>query len=126
VCRTVLQVDRLDALAQQLLTLELAIPGLYATVLKLVAGREATLGGPWLVATFLLWFIALVTTLLTLFPRTYRVNPDRLWQTPAENNAVGISIQTFYQRSAHSKRGVLSVATVAFFGGIACAGMSVL
>jgi hypothetical protein len=36
------QSDLMDKLAQQLLTLELAIPGLYATVLKLVAGDKAT------------------------------------------------------------------------------------
>ncbi|MEJ1298218.1 MAG: hypothetical protein RPU34_12520 [Candidatus Sedimenticola sp. (ex Thyasira tokunagai)] len=34
------QPERLDALARQLLTLELAISGLYATVLKLIHGKE--------------------------------------------------------------------------------------
>ena len=43
------QADLMDKLATQLITLELAIPGLYATVLKLVQGDEATLpANPWL------------------------------------------------------------------------------
>jgi hypothetical protein len=36
------QSARMDELARQLIALELAVPGLYATVLKLVAGDKAT------------------------------------------------------------------------------------
>jgi hypothetical protein len=36
------QSDLMDQLARQLITLELAIPGLYATVLKLTQGDKAT------------------------------------------------------------------------------------
>lgn len=39
------QSEHMDALARQLITLELAIPGLYATLLKLVAGGKATVPG---------------------------------------------------------------------------------
>ncbi|WP_295457393.1 hypothetical protein [uncultured Thiodictyon sp.] len=37
----VAQSTRLDELARQLITVELAVPGLYVTVLRLVAGEKA-------------------------------------------------------------------------------------
>ena len=37
------QSEQMDKLGQQLITLELAIPGLYATVLKLISGEGTTL-----------------------------------------------------------------------------------
>jgi hypothetical protein len=40
------QATRLDDLAKQLITLEIAIPGLYAAALKLVSGDQATLAQP--------------------------------------------------------------------------------
>ena len=36
------QASRLDELAKQLITLDIAIPGLYAAILKLVSGETAT------------------------------------------------------------------------------------
>ncbi len=122
------QTARLDELAKQLLTLELAIPGLYAAVLKLVQGTAATLvHGPLLWATFLLWFVALAASLTCLFPFAYRVNPDLLWselETPGQEE--GISVAAFYRHSARHKRWALTVGSIAFFGGIFCAGVSAL
>ena len=46
------QSTRMDDLARQLITLELAIPGVFATALKLVAGDRGTIAiGIWLVLT---------------------------------------------------------------------------
>lgn len=70
------QSERVDSLSAHLLTLELAIPGIYATVLKLVRGGDATLhhlGAIWW--TFGFWFIALILTLIALTPRKWKVNP---------------------------------------------------
>jgi hypothetical protein len=63
------QSELMDKLGRQLITLELAIPGLYATVLKLVQGEDATLPvNNWLYATFLFWFVALLLIYCRPFP----------------------------------------------------------
>ena len=50
------QSDLMDKLAQQLITLELAIPGIYATVLKLTAGADATVAvDAWVIGAFACW-----------------------------------------------------------------------
>ncbi len=55
------QAALMDKLAQVLLTVELAIPGLYATTLKLISGKEKTfiLSCP-LIFAFLCWLAALI------------------------------------------------------------------
>ena len=57
----------LDELAKQLVTLGLAIPGLYATVLKFIGGDNAVVKSSWLIiGAFACWFIALALSLLSL------------------------------------------------------------
>jgi len=73
------QAARLDDLAKQLITLEIAVPGAYAAILKLASGEAATLSNPWLsVAAFIAWFAALGLTLLALIPLRRQVDPDSL------------------------------------------------
>ena len=63
------QATLMDSMGKQLLSLELAMVGIYATVLKLIAGNEATLQGGWSVGiTFLFWLMAVVATVLAIFP----------------------------------------------------------
>ncbi len=120
------QSDLMDALARQLLTLELAIPGMYATALKLVSGSNATLPlNAWLIAAFSLWFGALALTLIALVPKEYQVDPDILERDPdAKSNTLGV--KDFFTQSARYKRNLLLPAAGLFFGGIMCAALTVL
>ncbi len=119
------QSDLMDKLAQQLLTLELAIPGLYATVLKLISGDKATLPvNARLSAAFGLWLLALVLTLIALIPKAYTVDPALLERDPqAKDKALGI--KDFFTQSARYKRNFLLPAAALFFLGIVCAAMTV-
>jgi hypothetical protein len=73
------QSELMDKLARQLITLELAIPGIYAAVLKLVQGKDATLPvNNWLIFPFACWFLALLLTLISLIPRRWEVDPTML------------------------------------------------
>ena len=79
------QSDLMDKLGVQLLTLELAIPGLFATVLKLKSGDAATVTVNFaLNLTFLCWVLALILTLVALTPKNWNVDPDHLKTGPAK------------------------------------------
>jgi len=98
----------MDEIAKQLLTIELALPAIYATVLKLVTGSESlTEGSIWLVLTFLCWFIALVLTFFTLVPVRYKVDTEQL-----------DSIEAFFIKSAKYKRKMLIGSAFIFFLGV--------
>lgn len=100
----------MDEVGKLLISIELVIPGIYATVLKLIAGEKATMeSGFALGLTFLLWFMALVLSFLAIFPQRYSVDKENLK-----------AIETFYHQSATHKAGLLIASTVLFFGGIAC------
>jgi hypothetical protein len=119
------QSDLMDKLAQQLLTLELAIPGLYATVLKLISGDKATVPvNNMLYVTFGLWVVALGLTLMALMPREWKVNPEIMLQDP-ESTTGELGIKDFFAQSARYKRNLLMVATLLFFLGIAFAALTV-
>jgi hypothetical protein len=119
------QSDLMDKLAQQLLTLELAIPGLYATVLKLIWGDKATVPvNNALYVTFGLWVVALGLTLMALIPRKWKVNPEIMEQDP-ESTTGELGIKDFFAKSARYKRNLLIVAAILFFFGIACAALTV-
>ena len=69
----------LDELAKQLVTLGLAIPGLYATVLKFIGGDDAVVKSSWLIiGAFACWFIALALSLFSLRPRKWKVDRSKL------------------------------------------------
>ena len=102
------QSSLMDSIGKQLITLELAIPGVYATALKLTADRDATLhGGIFLSLTFLLWFIALAFTFLAIFPKEYKVDTKRLDK-----------IEDFFRQSAKYKRKMLMISAFIFFAGV--------
>lgn len=103
------QAGRLDELAKQLITLQIAIPGIFAAVLKLVSGDAAQVGNRELtLLAFAVWLIALILTLLALFPRRRDVDVDDFK-----------AIEEYFTKSAERKRLLLAVASVLTFAGIA-------
>lgn len=113
------QSTRMDELARQLITLELAVPGLYATALRLVAGEKATVAaGPGLYAALACWGIALVLALASLLPRRYTVDPNRL---VGDDRAGPLSIMGYFDLSARFKRWLLIPSSALFYVGICAA-----
>jgi len=106
----------MDTLAQQLLTVELAIPGLYATLLKLASGADRLSLSWWVYAAFGCWLAALACALRAIFPRKYR---DVVYDSPD-------SIEDFFDRAARFKRRWLLVSVLLFVGGLALIVMDVL
>ncbi len=90
------QAELMDKLAQTLLTVELAIPGLYAAVLKLISGKDSLTLSYLLVFAFCCWLLALICTLYAVFPKPYQVNTREI-----RNSAN--SIETFFNNSARYK-----------------------
>ncbi len=101
------QATRMDDLAKQLITLNLAIPGLYATVLKLISGDQGLLQQPvLLLITFGLWLSSLGLAFVSLFPERYEVEEDNLSQ-----------IRQFFYASAKRKFWLVgSASALSFFG----------
>lgn len=103
------QATLMDNMGKQLLTLELAMVGIYATVLKLIAGDGATLEGGWAIGiTFSFWFMAVVATVLAIFPEEYTVNKTK----PDE-------IEKYFYISARKKGQMLVGSVALFFIGVA-------
>lgn len=115
------QPQRMDNLAQQLITLELAIPGLYATVLKLVQGDKGVLSGPALYWAFGLWMLALLLTLAALFPRRYDVDTRTLRRRQPGRPGQPLSIEDYFSTAASHKRWLLVASSIAFFTGLLAA-----
>lgn len=112
------QSDLMDKLAERLLTLELAIPGLFATVLKLTRGADATLPvNMALNLAFALWLLALILTLTALIPRTWQVDVSILKQNPKKYSE-GLGIEDYFNQSALYKRRLLIASSILFFAGI--------
>jgi hypothetical protein len=113
------QAEQMDALARQLITIELAIPGLYATVLKLTQGDKATLSlDNWLFFTFGCWALALAFTLAALLPRNWKVDPTKVKPDPTEETNPSLSLEEFFYKSARTKYRLLVLACAAFGLGI--------
>lgn len=116
------QSDLMDKLGEKLLTLELAIPGVYATALKLIRGDKATVGVDWLlVLVFACWASALAMTLIALTPKDWKVDIRVLKQDPQKFSDEGLGIEDFFNQSARDKRGWLTASSVVFFAGIVSA-----
>lgn len=115
------QSDLMDKLSERLLTVEMAIPGLYATVLKLVRGDKAAMAvNTALYLTFACWLGALALTLAALTPRKWLVDPTILRQDPKQF-AAGLGLEDYFDRSALYKRRLVTGSSVLFFLGICCA-----
>lgn len=122
----VAQNELLDKWSERLLTLELAIPGLYATVLKLVAGDKATVAlNAMFYITFACWLLALALSLAALFPKKWMVAPTVLRQDPTKMAKEGLGIEDFFEKSAQHKRGLLVASSVLFFAGIFSAAFTI-
>lgn len=102
------QATLMDNMGKQLLTLELGMVGIYATVLKLVAGSEATLyvDGS-VVITFLLWLMAVISVVLAIFPEEYKVDSSKMDE-----------IKDYFYTSARKKGKMLTLSVVLFFAGV--------
>lgn len=115
------QSDLMDKLSERLLTIELAIPGLYAMALKLTRGDTATVAvSTTLIATFACWLLALALTLLALTPRKWKVDPMILKQDPKKFSE-GLGIEDFFAQSALYKRRLVIASSIFFFAGVICA-----
>lgn len=113
------QSDLLDKLNERMLTLELAIPGLYATVLKLVSGEKATvMRNTALYAAFACWLAALLLTLIALIPQKWTVDATLLKQDPTKMAQEGLGLEDFFVQSAEYKRRLLVISSVLFFAGV--------
>ena len=115
----------LDKLGRQMVTLCLAIPGLFATALKLTGGDDAVLPTNCLVFwAFGCWLVALLLSLASLVPVTRKV--DRQVMRRAQPAAKGqvLSIEEFFTKSAIYKRRLLIAAALFCFAGIALAARS--
>ena len=115
------QAEQMDALARQMITLEMAVPALYAALLALLYGDKATVTpSPLVYITFGLWLLALVLTFVALFPRPYKV--DTSIQRADPNAATDVlGIEDFFRASARHKYWWLAAAAAVFVAGIATA-----
>jgi len=112
------QSDLMDKLSEKLLTLELGIPGLFAAVLKLTRGDDATLTiNAALNIAFACWLLALILTLVALTPKKWKVDVGILKQDP-QKLAEGLGIEDFFERSAIYKRRLIVASSILFFAGI--------
>ncbi|MBV6393471.1 MAG: hypothetical protein KPEEDBHJ_02712 [Anaerolineales bacterium] len=112
------QNDLMDKVSERLLTLELAIPGLFATVMKLTRGENATLKiNAALNIAFACWLLALILTLLALTPKKWTVDESLLKQDP-DKFSEGLGIEDYFTQSALYKRRLAVASSVLFFVGI--------
>jgi hypothetical protein len=119
------QNEQMDKLGQQLITLELAIPGLYATVLKLISGDKATVAlTPVLYLTFACWFVALLLTLISLIPKKWEVDPGIMKQGPTKKSKT-LGIEDFFYKTAQYKRRLLIASSLLFFAGVVSAAFTI-
>lgn len=115
------QSDLMDKLSERLLTLELAIPGLFATVLKLTRGEDATLPiNAALNWAFVFWLAALILTQMALTPKKWTVDDTVMKQDPKKFSE-GLGIEDYFEQSALYKRRLAVASSVLFFAGIFCA-----
>ena len=116
----------LDELAKQLVTLNLAIPGLYATVLKLIGGEKAVVNSAIMIGgAFFCWFIALALSLVSLTPRKWKVDRSKLRSNKPAAPGQPLSIEEFFMVTATYKRRLLVAATLFCFTGICLAGLTI-
>lgn len=112
------QSNLMDKLSERLLTLELGIPGLFATVLKLTRGEDATLPiNLALNLAFIFWLVALILTLMALTPKKWTVDETILKQDPKKLSE-GLGLEDYFEQSALYKRRLVIASSILFFAGI--------
>ena len=112
------QSDLMDKLSGHLLMLELGIPGLFATVVKLTRGDKATLiSNAAFYITFACWLLALLVTLVALTPKKWQVDITVLKQDP-QKFSEGLGIEDYFEQAALYKRRLIFVSSFLFFIGI--------
>ena len=94
----------MDSMGRQLLSLELAMVGIYATVLKLISGEGATMQGSVAIG---LWFMAVVATVLAIFPEKYEIDITKMDE-----------IKGYFHKSAKRKATMLIGSVFLFFAGV--------
>ena len=120
------QPKSLDELGKQMVTLCLAIPGLFATVLKLTGGDDAVLRANCFVLwAFGCWFVALLLSLASLVPVVRKVDSQVIRRAQPAAKGQALSIEEFFMKSAKYKRRLLIAAAFLCFAGITLAGFSV-
>lgn len=119
------QAERFADLAKELFKVELAIPGIYAAVLR-VAGMEQPPNHGAVGVAFALWTVALGLTLRTIFPRKYEVleNVVRLGRPMPHRGP--FSIEEYFQKSMQDKRRQSLWSILLFCAGVAAAVLAVL
>ena len=116
----------LDELGKQLVTLTLAIPGLFATILKLTSGDKAVLQlRPLVFLAFFCWFVALILSLWSLMPRKWDVDRQIVRRQEPAARDQPLSIEEFFLKSALYKRWLLIAASLFCFIGISFASVSI-
>ena len=116
----------LDELGKQLVTLTLAIPGLFATILKLTSGDNAVLQlRPLVFLAFFCWFVALILSLWSLMPRKWDVDRQIVRRQKPAAKDQALSIEEFFLKSALYKRWLLIAASLFCFIGISLAAFSI-
>ena len=108
----------MDKMSERLLTLELGIPGLFATVVKLTRGDKAALPiNTALNIAFACWLVALILTLIALIPRKWTVDTSVLKQDP-QKFSEGLGVEDYFEQSALHKRRLVIASSILFFIGI--------
>ena len=98
----------MDSMGRQLLSLELGMVGIYATVLKLISGDGAVMqGGVAIGISFFFWFMAVVLTVLAIFPEKYEVDITKMDE-----------IKRYFHISAKRKATMLMSSVFLFFVGV--------
>lgn len=109
------QAARMDDLAKQLITLSIAVPGIFGATLKLVSGDKAITGQPLsLKVAFAFWLASLALSLWSLRPNKYEIDPESLTE-----------INNYFSESAAQKLFLLSCACICCFFGISLAVFSI-
>ncbi|WP_018014562.1 hypothetical protein [Teredinibacter turnerae] len=119
------QITRMDELGKLLITIELSVPGLYATALKLVQGMQAIVTGIEVAIAFFCWFVALLMTLWAVLPKKYNVDRNVIYIEHSTEADQALSIEAFFQSSAQYKYCRLLIACGFFFIGIIAATVSI-
>ena len=102
------QTNRFDNLSKMLIGLSIAIPGLYAAVLRLTLNPNVSLlQSPLLWVAFVAWLLTLGFALVSLIPNQHTIDPDNI-----------TAIEHYYRDQAQRKWRLMSAASFSCFFGI--------